>query len=128
MPTTNHNTSENSATFDCAPWAGVVVALNLYSHTTTGGNCTLQLQQSEDGSTGWTDVAGMSYTVPAISGTETAASWVLLTSQTQRYLRIESTVPASSAWVGGAQFIGHEPNGQRPSGFDFALDGATDIT
>lgn len=123
--TTNHNADSNSATFDCSPWTGVVVALNLYSHTTTGGACTLQLQDSADGSTGWADVTGMVYTVPAITTTETAASWVFLTSQVRRYLRIVSDVPTNSAWIGGAQWIGHEPKGNRPAGFDHALDGAT---
>lgn len=128
LSTTNHNTTQNSATFDCSAWQGVVVALNLYSHTTTGGACTLKLQDSPDGSSDWADVSGMTYTVPTISATETAAAWVFLTEQVRRYVRIVSTVPSSSAWVGGAQFVGHEPKGNRPSGFDFALDGATAIS
>lgn len=128
LATTNHNATENSATFDCSPWNGVVVALNLYTQVSTGGNCVLRLQDSADGSTNWTDVSGMSYTLPAITTTQTAAGWVFLTSQVRRYVRIVSAVPGSSSWIGGVQWIGHEPKDKRPSGFEFALDGATDIT
>ena len=127
----SHTTdAETSGVFDLAPWTECTAAFSFQNHDDTGGDVSIKLQSAPTASGPWADVSGMSYTLPAISATETAAGWTFRASQTSRFVRAISTIPVASGWVGSMVWVASGPTGNRPSGgaFDWALDGATDIT
>ena len=128
LPPKLYNAASWSVVFDVGPWRAVIISFTHYTHNTTGGSVTFDLQDSDSSSGPFTDVPGMTSTlVSPLTNTLSGEYWTIQAESVRRFVRVAVNVPASSSCITAASWVGHAPMNQRDPDFDWDLDSAIAI-
>ncbi len=133
MPPLNYNSGQDgaaSSVIDLAPWKDAAAAFEVYTHVTTGGAVSLQLEHADAEAGPFTAVPGMAHNLPAVTATETIQSWVFAARDVKQFVRAVVNVPSNSSAVFSMAWVLSGPTANRPSSeaASWTLDGATDIS